>query len=485
MSIYLSVDLSVTLAFCFSLILSLNFTLPITSSFSTSISLQVLQTMKTLDIAPSSHTKSLLISLYSTNGNLEASQLLIISESDETVTPYMFSSAVSACGSNWQFALELLQRACVLNKADEAVFTATAKCCAKNKKYLKSFRIIDAMMLQGLEFNKYSFSFIINACLEYQLEGEKDGIEGEVGRGNTDEKELSQNRNKLGREKESEGKRKKENKFDYNGSGDEERGSEKRSAPDAVYFLEKYLTIAQERTPYLLTSSVCQKVIKDLLLAKMPSVAAMFHLSYLSKMTCKSETLGQLLSDLQEESEKLHIRNENEKIRMEIDRNRKHDHENKNDNQSVGVSEIEIESQNIDGKLGEGDIVKNTEIKDYNDYDLENLFLEEEKEIKIGTYIHHDNSKEIQGDDYNDYNVSSLKNENDNGIFLNKREEDMRALAERGLALVALYCSTGSTSYARSSTYTSDSPSSSSSSSSSLPISLPRRHLLRISHFNR
>ena len=123
--------------------------------------------MKTLDIAPSSHTKSLLISLYSTNGNLEASQSLIISESDETVTPYMFSSAVSACGSNWQFALELLQRACVLNKADEAVFTATAKCCAKNKKYLKSFRIIDAMMLQGLEFNKYSFSFIINACLEY------------------------------------------------------------------------------------------------------------------------------------------------------------------------------------------------------------------------------------------------------------------------------------------------------------------------------
>ena len=29
--------------------------------------------------------------------------------------------------------------------------------------------------------------------------------------------------------------------------------------------------------------------------------------------------MGQLLSDLQEESEKLHIRNENEKIRMEID----------------------------------------------------------------------------------------------------------------------------------------------------------------------
>ena len=71
----------------------------------------------------------------------------------------------------------------MLNKADEAVFTATAKCCAKNKKYLKSFRIIDAMMLQGLEFNKYSFSFIINACLEYQLQGEKDGIEGEGGGG--------------------------------------------------------------------------------------------------------------------------------------------------------------------------------------------------------------------------------------------------------------------------------------------------------------
>ena len=431
--------------------------------------------MKTLNIAPSSHTKSLLISLYSSYGNHEAALSFINSESDETVTPYMFSSAVSACGSNWQFALELLQRACVLNKADEAVFTATAKCCAKNKKYLKSFRIIDAMILKGLEFNKYSFSFIINACLEYQLQGERDFIEGETERGKLAEQQLIQdiNGNRRGKDNEEQSKK---------GSGNEEKGSEKRIAPDGIYFLEKYLTIAQERTPYLLTSSVCQKIIKDLVTAKMPSAAATFHLTFLSKMTCKSETLGQLLSDLQEESEKLNIQNENEKIRIEIDRNRK----NENENRVVSVSGIEYESQNIVKKFSEIDNSRNTEIKDNNDYELENLFTDEQKEDETTELIHYDSTKQNLDNGNDDDNIrkeNEEENEKENGIFLNKKEEDMRALAERGLALVALYCSTGSSSDTRTSTYTSDS--SSTSSSYSLPLSLPRRHLLRISHFNR
>ena len=167
--------------------------------------------MSTLLIQPSGHTKSLLIALYSSNNNQEKALSLINNENDKEITAYMFSSAISGCGTNYPKALELLQKACLLNRADEAVFTATAKCCAKNKKYLKSFKIIDAMLLRGMNFNKYSFSFIINAVLEYIILGN-----------------------------------------------------------DVIKLLEKYLILGYESNQKLITSAVCQKVVRDLLIADKP-----------------------------------------------------------------------------------------------------------------------------------------------------------------------------------------------------------------------
>ena len=177
--------------------------------------------MRTLNISLSSHTKSLLIALYSSNNDYKAAMELVNPDSDEYISSYMFSSAIAACGTNWQFALELLQRACNLNKADEAVFTATAKCCAKNKKYLKSFRIFDAMLSRKLEMNKYSFSFIINACLEYEIQGEA-GEGRERGEGGL---ERGRERGEGGLERGIIRKRKKKGKERKEKLGEEERQS--------------------------------------------------------------------------------------------------------------------------------------------------------------------------------------------------------------------------------------------------------------------
>ena len=314
--------------------------------------------MKSVGIDPCGHTKSLLIRYHTLNKNYKEAIDLVKDEPNDTVTPYMFSSAVTACGIDWQEALALLQRANSLNKADEAVFTATAQCCARSNNYIKAFRVIDAMLLRGLPFNKFSFSFTINACLEYQLKGN-----------------------------------------------------------DALHYLDRYLSIASERYPVLLTNAVCQKVVRDLLLCKKPVFAGGLHLGPLAHTTCKSDTLGVLLKELQQESEELHLQDVHAKQMKNNDKNKnkiKIENENENENGSfVSVAEesdsilknIPKEHSAIDtlGKVEKVEFINRT------DNSGENVDGEGE-----------DSDRELEG----------------------RRNIEMKGLAETGLALVALYCST-------------------------------------------
>lgn len=234
--------------------------------------IQIIKTMETFNITLDSYTNIQLIKLYSKNNDHKLLNDLMTSEVNKKyVTNYMFSEAIKSCnndnnynntGNNstnnythnnqninidntnndnernngndnnnkhdnsdtnnnnndYKNAIKLLQKACQLNKADEAVFTITAKICYQQKQYIKSFKIIDAMILRGLPLNKYSFSFLLNSCLEYQING-----------GN------------------------------------------------ALNYIEKYINLAYHNYPTLITNSVCQKVMRDLLLANQPYFAATLH----------------------------------------------------------------------------------------------------------------------------------------------------------------------------------------------------------------
>ena len=331
--------------------------------------------MKSVGIDPCGHTKSLLIKFHTLNKDFTEAINLVNEESDYTVTRYMFSSAIAACGTDWQQALALLQRSNALNKADEAVFTATAQCCARNNQYDKAFRVIDAMLLRGLPFNKYSFSFAINACLEYQIKGN-----------------------------------------------------------DALNYLDRYLSIASDRYPVLLTNAVCQKVVRDLLLCRKPVAAAIFHLGPLAHTTCKSDTLGVLLKDLQLASEELHIqniyakqiKNENNiiiknKMKNEYYQKYKNIHEDKNENEN----ENENDNRSITDENNENIIT----MKEKKAVEVENKRIVKEKKgeaIEIG---------EKGNENENELELEELEEEK-------RRNKEMKDLAQRGLALIALYCST-------------------------------------------
>ena len=341
--------------------------------------------MKSVGIDPCGHTKSLLIKFHTLNKDYTEAINLVNEESDYTVTRYMFSSAIAACGTDWQQALALLQRSNTLNKADEAVFTATAQCCARNNQYEKAFRVIDAMLLRGLPFNKYSFSFAINACLEYQIKGN-----------------------------------------------------------DALNYLDRYLSIASERYPLLLTNAVCQKVVRDLLLCRKPVAAAIFHLGPLAHTTCKSDTLGVLLKDLQLASEELHIqdifakqiKNENNiiiknKMKNEYNQKYKNIYENKYENENENKNEYE----NDDGSITDDNNEDIITIKEKKGVEIENKEIAVEKkgeEIEIGENKNEDDN---ENENENEIDLKELEEEK-------RRNKEMKDLAQRGLALIALYCST-------------------------------------------
>jgi pentatricopeptide repeat protein len=300
--------------------------------------------MATFNIEPDTHTQSLLIQLRS-HGN-EAKQAVDIVDrtADEDVTSHMFAAAISACDDQWRTALLLLQRASKLRKADEAVFTATAQCCARAGEYQKAFKVIDTMLARGLLMNKYSFSFVIGACLEYIAQGpssilpslavlEYSQYEQRSTQQNSDSDESYSSLRATSTSTSS--SKIASSSYDVSeslphmppsltqiaaedttassptrttaptGSGGGKvvavvRSKLRVSQNDREALLQHYLQLAFEKYPYLLTNAVCQRIMKELTTSNQPSLAAAIHLGPLAHTTCKAETLSALLTKMQE-----------------------------------------------------------------------------------------------------------------------------------------------------------------------------------------
>ena len=378
--------------------------------------------MKSLNITPCGRTKSLLIALHALNNDSTAAVSMVMGERDSDVTPYMFSNAIVACGDDWRLALTVLKRAGTLNKADEAVFTAAARCCVWGGEYVKGFKIIDAMLKRGLPFNKYSFSFVVNTCLLHQINGN-----------------------------------------------------------DGISYLTKYLTMVKEDYPYLLTNAVCQKVMKDLVLCRQASLAATFHLNVFAHNTCKSDTLGLLLRDLQIISEELH----NDKIKIILDNNNNNNNNNNlENNNKKKISQNFIKKEKIDQSY---DIEIIFDSKNYENNKIENIVTMNNKNNKQNNDSNIKIDAENEANDIGEIGEEEVENELEKEeveevVIDSARERELeienkiKVMAERGLALIALYCSTTTPNVRSVSTddrtYGTD-------------RTLSRRHLLRISHFNR
>lgn len=228
---------------------------------------ETLHSMETFGISHSDYTKSALLHLYAQQNDTQAAVNLVsdvILSKDHhsnssllnsswtstdvhslSLTPYLFANAINACG-DWQVALQLLQRAVRLHKADAAVYTATAQVCASQSQYAAAFRTIDIMLSRKVKFNKYSLSVIITSCISAHSDGHTFGTFR------------------------------------------------------ALDYLEKYLNIAAASTPSLLDAHVCQRVVRELTSIGASLLACSLHLGPLKRGTCKSETLTNLFNDMQQ-----------------------------------------------------------------------------------------------------------------------------------------------------------------------------------------
>ena len=221
--------------------------------------------MKASGVSPSSHSKSMMIRLYAANNDSYSAADMALNEDDKVVSPYVIATAISA-SRDWRTALSLLRKAIdlkvalsppasflqfltpyllfsslqlphlpsystPLKVADVVIYTAAAQQCARDGQYVRCFKIVDSMLGRGILLNKFTFSMVVHACLSYQ----------DTGRG------------------------------------------------DAVPWLEKYLQLAYEKYPFLLTNAVCQKVVHDLVHSRQPApeIALSLHLTVLSHCTCK------------------------------------------------------------------------------------------------------------------------------------------------------------------------------------------------------
>jgi pentatricopeptide repeat protein len=198
----------------------------------------VLKVMEEKQISLTDYAKVSMMRLYSSNGLGSAALDIVNNEPDHTVTSHMFVNAIKNT-NEWTESIKLIQRANNLGKADESVFAAAAQCCFNAKQYEPGLKLFDIYQQKGFRLNKYMLSIVIGACLNYIEEG---------------------------------------------GPGMKQ--------------LEKYLEIAS-KVPNLLTSSVCQRVVKQLTSLHEPAMAASMHLRYLSHCTCSSDVLLILFIELQ------------------------------------------------------------------------------------------------------------------------------------------------------------------------------------------
>jgi len=192
----------------------------------------------------SEHTTSLIMQLYSATGKSELASRLLAQISDHNITPYIFCSALGACKSV-QEALSIFKRAKRLRKLDNAVYTSLSKVLAQNGLFDEASAYIDEMIQEGYGLSKISMSFIVSLCVE---------------------------------------------SFSVN------------SAKGASMLI-KYLSIAYANYTEVFTYGLCQTVVQRLLDLNEAELACQLHLRYFSTLSCKSETLLQLFTQLQSKAE--------------------------------------------------------------------------------------------------------------------------------------------------------------------------------------
>ena len=64
---------------------------------------------------------------------------------DKSLSSYVFANAIESCidkDSDSQRCMQLLEKASSLHMADEVVFLAAAKCCARHREYTQAFDVI-------------------------------------------------------------------------------------------------------------------------------------------------------------------------------------------------------------------------------------------------------------------------------------------------------------------------------------------------------
>eukprot|EP01041_Mallomonas_annulata_P003691 gene3691-7347_t len=206
---------------------------------------QVLQSMTEAGIPADHRTKALLIRFYGLNDDIPAAIAIVDDEPDETVTPHMFSNAITAC-KDIHIALRLLKRASDLQYADEAVYISAAKCCNDIGQYLLAQRIIDTMLAKGHGINKYTLSFLISMTS-------------------------------------AQGK-------------------------DGILPLVKYLNIASKNnlnnnTAEIITNAICQKVLRIFCINDYFVEALQLHLTVFQNNTCSSDILTTIFTSLQKRIE--------------------------------------------------------------------------------------------------------------------------------------------------------------------------------------
>lgn len=200
---------------------------------------ETLLTMDTFGIKQDDYSKSTLIQHYDNQMKDDAIIDMVNNESDESITPYIIANAIVASKS-WQFSLKLLQRAINICKADAAVYTSAAKSCVQAGEINAGFRVMDMMLANGIDMSRKSLSFVISTCMNPELDTDT-----------------------------------------------------------CTKKVQKYVDIASSNYPDLITDAVCQKLIKDLSVRGLSSLACSLHIGPLAHTTCKSEALSAMFTDMQ------------------------------------------------------------------------------------------------------------------------------------------------------------------------------------------
>lgn len=214
---------------------------------------QVLALMTEWDIQPNRWTNELLLEIDGLRGNADSAFRLVENMSDSELTPHMISSALNLC-DNSTSVLRLTKRALALGVADSTVVVTAVKKLVATGEFENAHHVLRSLWQQGTQLDKYVLSSMLSAVfLECRtlLEGKQIVATGEPIQGR-------------------------------------------------VVLLRQYLQTVKISQPYLLTSSICQRVVRELIELGDCDAACSIHLQLFPRCTVQTELLTALFQGLQD-----------------------------------------------------------------------------------------------------------------------------------------------------------------------------------------